>query len=137
MAAAYTAARTAVSHPALFLLQMTLFCVHPFRWASVLLGMVCLTLVVTFSHNRPIHWLGAVGRAFHAAWAALLVLLVLAVVAHAVEACYAVHIAQSAGQSAGPWCRQTCLLGYPSLRLLLRLRRAEARTAAHPMLTEP
>lgn len=55
-----------------------------------------------------------------------------AVAAHAGEAWYAWRVARAAGlrESAAGWCLQTLLLGFPSLRLLLR----KVRTRPAPLL---
>jgi len=88
-------------------------------WISVLGGMALLGLLA-FHTGAYAQWRALVTVAL--SQSLLRGIFAAAVLTHLLEAMYAWHLAQRAGlrRSARGWFLQTLLLGYPSLRLLLR-----------------
>ena len=96
-------------------------------WWAAILGGLALNAAVGFDARAFAAWSATVTTALEQSTVRNIFLA--AVAAHAGEAWYAWRVAQGAGlrRSAAGWCLQTLLLGFPSLRLLLRRVRAGAR----------
>ena len=90
---------------------------HPGWWVAVL-GGLGLTAVLAFDPAAYALWAREVTDALSPT--VLRALLAAGVALHLAEALYAWRVARHAGLAAGGWFRQTLLVGFPSLRLLLR-----------------
>ncbi len=90
---------------------------HPGWWVAVL-GGLGLTALLAFDPAAYALWARRVTDALSPA--VLQAMLVVAVVLHVGEALYAWRLARRSGFPAGAWFSQTLLVGFPSLRLLLR-----------------
>lgn len=92
---------------------------HVFWWASILFGMSLLS-VLALSDAAYALWSQQVTTFFPQAL--LRIILIGAVAAHIGEALYAYRLAGRLGlaRSQLSWTLQTLVLGFPSLRLLLR-----------------
>ena len=98
---------------------------HVGWWVGVLGGMGALA-VLAFNTGAYAAWCELVTAALPQNL--LRGIFAVAVFLHVAEATYAFRVAQRArlGAQAGPWFVQTLLLGFPSLRLLLRRTRQAA-----------
>lgn len=95
------------------------YCPHPLWWVSVFVGMVLLGL---FAFNSDAYAFFAQHITSKLSKTFLQGLFLISVILHFGEAFYAFYLARRAGlkSTAKGWCIQTFLLGYPSLRLLLK-----------------